>query len=59
MKPLGPTILEVLNEPQKMAGSKKKSIREWYLPCQQQRNKSEAKAEEGANSSQSELQYIP
>jgi hypothetical protein len=28
MKPLEPTILEVLNEPQKMAGSKKKkSIR--------------------------------
>jgi hypothetical protein len=56
--PLGPTILEVLNEPQKMAESKKKSIRERYLHYQNSRNKSEAKAEEGANPTTLKLREI-
>jgi hypothetical protein len=52
MKTLGPTILEVLNEPQKMVGSKKKSIRAVPSFIINSLNKSEAKAEERANSSQ-------
>jgi hypothetical protein len=50
----------VLNKPQKMAGSKKKSIRERYtfIHYQQQKNKSEAKAEEGANPTTLKLREI-
>jgi hypothetical protein len=55
MKTLGPTILEVLNEPQKMVGSKKKSIRAVPSFIINSLNKSEAKAEERANSSQSRI----